>query len=143
MPNDLPVIIGFQLRMAKETENLTLDIATVTRGAQEVFKDPSKGKYYLAEQSGQVMGCLLTTFEWSEWRDGNVLWVQSVFIDEKYRGQGVFRKMYRHVQALVSSDPGLKGIRLYVDKRNAEAQQVYQKLGMNSDHYLIYEWMKD
>src|SRR5882762_10530874 len=134
-PNDLPAIIDFQLRMAIETENLKLDIATVTRGAKEVFTDPSKGKYYVAEQTEKVVGCLMTTFEWSEWRNGNVLWIQSVYIDEKFRGQGVFRKLYTHVQTLVSRDPALKGIRLYVDKKNEEAQQVYRKLGMNGDHY--------
>lgn len=141
-PNDLPTLIDFQLRMALETENLTLDLVTVTRGAHQVFNDPSKGTYYVAEQNGQVVGCLMTTFEWSEWRNGNVLWIQSVYIDEKFRGHGVFRKLYAHVQASVNNDPGLKGIRLYVDKKNKEAQQVYQKLGMNGDHYKVYEWMK-
>ena len=141
-PNDLPSIIDFQLRMAIETENVKLNIATVTRGAKEVFNDPSKGKYYVAEQTEKVIGCLMTTFEWSEWRNGNVLWIQSVYIDEKFRGQGVFRKLYMHVQTLVNSDPTLKGIRLYVDKKNEEAKRVYQKLGMNGEHYLVYEWMK-
>jgi len=139
---DIETIIDFQRRMAIETENLTLDIATVTRGAQEVFTDPSKGKYYVAEQTEKVVGCLMTTFEWSEWRNGNVLWIQSVYIDEKFRGQGVFRKLYAHVQTLVNRDPSLKGIRLYVDKKNDEAQRVYRKMGMNGDHYLVYEWMK-
>ena len=141
-PNDLATIIDFQLRMAIETENLKLDLATVTRGAKEVFNDPSKGKYYIAEQNGKVIGCLMTTFEWSEWRNGNVLWIQSVYIDEKFRGQGAFRKLYTHVQTLVNSDPNLKGMRLYVDKKNEEAKRVYQKLGMNGEHYLVYEWMK-
>lgn len=141
-PNDLPTIIDFQLRMAIETENLTLDIATVTRGAKEVFTDPSKGKYYVAEENGKVIGCLMTTFEWSEWRNGNMLWIQSVYIDEKFRGQGVFRKLYTHIQKLVNRDQGLKGIRLYVDKKNEEAKGVYQRLGMNGEHYLVYEWMK-
>lgn len=139
---DIATIIDFQLRMALETENLTLDIATLTRGAHQVFSDPSKGKYYVAEQNGQVIGCLLTTFEWSEWRNGNVLWIQSVYIDETFRGQGVFRKLYTHVQALVNHDPGLKGIRLYADKKNKAAQKVYQKLGMDGGHYMVYEWMK-
>ena len=142
-PNDLSAIIDFQLCMAIETENLNLDIATVTRGAQEVFTDPTKGKYYVAEQNKMVIGCLLATFEWSEWRNGNVIWIQSVYIDKEFRGQGVFRKLYTHVQTLVNRNPGLKGIRLYVDKKNEEAQRVYQKLGMNGDHYLVYEWMKE
>ena len=141
-PNDLATIIDFQFRMAIETEDLTLDRATVTHGAKAVFSDPSKGKYYVAEQNGLVIGCLMTTFEWSDWRNGNVLWIQSVYIDKRFRGQGVFRKLYTHVQALASSDPEVKGIRLYVDKQNKTAQQVYQRIGMNGDHYLVYEWMK-
>ena len=141
-PNDLATIIDFQFRMAIETEDLTLDRATVTHGAKAVFSDPSKGKYYVAEQNGLVIGCLMTTFEWSDWRNGNVLWIQSVYIDKKFRGAGVFRKLYTHVRALVSSNPDLKGIRLYVDKQNKAAQEVYQRIGMNGDHYLVYEWMK-
>jgi len=141
-PNDLATIIDFQFRMAIETEDLTLDRATVTHGAKAVFSDPSKGKYYVAEQNGLVIGCLMTTFEWSDWRNGNVLWIQSVYIDKKFRGAGVFRKLYTHVQALVSSSPDVKGIRLYVDKQNKAAQEVYQRIGMNGDHYLVYEWMK-
>ena len=140
--NDLATIIDFQFRMAIETEDLTLDRATVTHGAKAVFSDPSKGKYYVAEQNGQVIGCLMTTFEWSDWRNGNVLWIQSVYIDKRFRGQGVFRKLYTFVQALASNDPEVKGIRLYVDKQNKTAQQVYQRIGMNGDHYLVYEWMK-
>jgi len=141
-PNDLATIIDFQFRMAIETEDLTLDRATVTHGAKAVFSDPSKGKYYVAEQNGLVIGCLMTTFEWSDWRNGNVLWIQSVYIDKKFRGEGVFRKLYTHVRALVSSNPDVKGIRLYVDKQNKAAQEVYQRIGMNGDHYLVYEWMK-
>ncbi len=140
--NDLATIIDFQFRMAIETEDLTLDRATVTHGAKAVFSDPSKGKYYVAEQNGLVIGCLMTTFEWSDWRNGNVLWIQSVYIDKKFRGEGVFRKLYTHVRALVSSNPDVKGIRLYVDKQNKAAQEVYQRIGMNGDHYLVYEWMK-
>ena len=141
-PIDLSSIIDFQVRMALETENIPLDPDTVTLGAREVFQDPSRGKYYVAEQDGVVVGCLLTTFEWSEWRNGNVIWIQSVYIDEKFRSQGVFTKLYHHVKALVDRHPDLRGIRLYVDKKNKKAQQVYQKLGMNGDHYLVYEWMK-
>ena len=141
-PSDIETIIDFQLRMAQETEKITLDTATVKLGATAVFNDPSKGKYYVAEENGQVIGCLMTTFEWSDWRNGNVLWIQSVYIDETFRGQGVFRKLYTHVQALVNHDPALKGIRLYADKKNKKAQQVYQKLGMDGGHYMVYEWMK-
>ncbi len=139
---DLPRIIDFQLGMALETENKTLDVSILTEGVNKLFKDPSKGKYYVAEKQGGVVGCLMTTFEWSDWRDGNVLWIQSVYIAEEFRGKGIFRKLFEHIQSMVHNDPNLKGMRLYVDKTNKAAQQVYEKLGMNGDHYQVFEWMK-
>jgi ribosomal protein S18 acetylase RimI-like enzyme len=141
-PIDIPSIIDFQLKMALETENLTLDIGTLARGVDQLFRDSSRGKYYVAEQDGEIAGCLMTTFEWSDWRDGQVLWIQSVYIPEKFRGQGVYKKLYLHIQERVMDDPGLKGIRLYVDRANRDAQLVYEKLGMNGDHYQVFEWMK-
>ena len=102
-----------------------------------------KGKFYVAEEQEEIAGCLSTTYEFSEWRDGTVLWIQSVYIPEKFRGQGVYKKLYAHVQELVHGDPGLKGIRLYVNKANHAAQRTYEKLGMNGEHYFVYEWMKE
>jgi ribosomal protein S18 acetylase RimI-like enzyme len=127
--------------MALETENFTLDISILTQGVHKLFRDPSRGKYYVAEENDEIAGCLMTTFEWSDWRDGTVLWIQSVYVAEPHRSQGVYKKMYSHVQDLVKNDPSFKGIRLYVDSTNTTAQQVYKKLGMNGDHYQVYEWM--
>ncbi len=140
--SDIPSIIDFQLKMALETENLTLAIATLTQGVHKLFKDPTKGRYYVAEENKQVVGCLMTTYEWSDWRCGTVLWIQSVYIDANYRGKGVYKKLYDHIQQMVLADLELRGIRLYVDKTNQTAQSVYQKLGMNGEHYQMYEWMK-
>ena len=139
---DIPVLIQFQKNMAWETEKVTLDDATVQLGIQNLFADPAKGKYYVAEEHGTIIGCLMTTFEWSDWRNGNVLWIQSVYIDQSSRGKGVYKKLYEHIQQLVNQDAGLRGIRLYVDKTNKSAQHVYQKLGMNGEHYQVFEWMK-
>lgn len=139
---DIPSIIDFQLKMALETENITLDIATLTQGIRKLFKDPTKGRYYVAEESNEVIGCLMTTFEWSDWRCGNVIWIQSVYIAATHRSKGVYKKMYEHIQQMVMTDPDLRGIRLYVDKTNKPAQQVYERLGMNGEHYQVYEWMK-
>ena len=140
--SDIPSIIDFQLKMALETENLTLDISTLTKGVCQLFEDPAKGRYYVAEENKQVVGCLMTTYEWSDWRCGTVLWIQSVYIDANYRGKGVYKKLYDHIQQMVIAEPELRGIRLYVDKTNQAAQSVYQKLGMNGEHYQMYEWMK-
>jgi ribosomal protein S18 acetylase RimI-like enzyme len=140
--NDIPSLLDFQLKMALETENITLEISSLTLGVHRLFKDPTKGRYYVAEEGRDVVGCLMTTYEWSDWRNGIVLWIQSVYVTKEYRGQGVFKQMYKHIKLLVENDPDSKGIRLYVDKSNAAAQRTYQKLGMNGEHYTVFEWMK-
>ena len=141
-PADAPAIVDFQLRMARETEDLALDLATVTRGVAAVFADPGKGAYWMAERGGRIVGSLLTTYEWSDWRDGVVLWIQSVYVIPEERGGGVYRALYETLKRRVEETPDLKGIRLYVDKRNAAAQRVYERLGMTREHYEMFEWMK-
>ena len=140
--SDSAPIVEFQLAMAWETEQLKLHEPTVIKGVAAVFEDSSKGIYYVAEVEGKIVGSLLTTFEWSDWRNGTVLWIQSVYVAEKWRRKNVFRKLYEHIQSMVNQDPNLKGIRLYVDKGNQAAQQVYGGLGMNGEHYGVFEWMK-
>lgn len=142
LPADAPAIADFQLRMARETEDLDLDRDTVTRGVEAVFADPAKGAYWIAERAGRIVGCLLTTYEWSDWRNGTVLWIQSLYVPPEERGRSVYRALYDHLKRRVELDPGLKGIRLYVDRRNALAQQVYARLGMTREHYDLFEWMK-
>ena len=141
--NDSEWIAGFQMAMAFETEQLRLNRETVNKGVAAVFDDPSKGTYYVAEKEGQVVASLLTTFEWSDWRNGTILWIQSVFVLPEHRGTGVYKKMYQHIRRLVESTDGLKGIRLYVDQTNLKAQQVYKKTGMTAEHYQLFEWLKN
>ena len=95
----------------------------------------------MAQEGTEIIGCLMTTFEWSDWRCGTVLWIQSVYVSETSRGKGVYKELYNHIRNLVNNDPDLKGIRLYVDKSNASAKDVYTKLGMNGEHYGVFEWM--
>ncbi len=140
--SDIPNLLDFQLKMALETENITLEISSLTMGVHRLFKDATKGRYYVAAMNKEVVGCLMTTYEWSDWRNGTVLWIQSVYVAKENRGQGVYKKMYNYIKQLVENDPDLKGIRLYVDKSNETAQHTYQKIGMNGEHYTIYEWMK-
>ena len=139
---DIPVIIDFQQKMAWETEKVSLDPAILTRGVKNLFADVNLGKYYVAEENGTVVGCLMTTYEWSDWRNGTVLWIQSVYIIEPYRGKGIYKQLYNHIQEMVKKSSDLRGIRLYVDKTNKSAQHVYEKLGMNGEHYQVFEWMK-
>lgn len=140
-PAEAPRIAAFQVAMAQETEELALDPAVVAAGVQAVFDDPGKGAYWVAELAGELAGCLLTLPEWSDWRNGEVLWIHSVYVAPAARGRGVYRALYRALRARVEADPGLRGLRLYVDKRNQAAAEVYEKLGMTREHYHLYEWL--
>ena len=140
---DAPFLEAFQIKMARETEGLELVPDVVQKGVQHVFANPALARYYVSEWEGHVIGCLLIGYEWSEWRNGTILWLASVYVDPPFRGMGVYKKMYRAIQQMVKDDDGLKGIRLYVEKSNKKAQQVYAQLGMNDDHYLLYEWQKE
>jgi GNAT superfamily N-acetyltransferase len=142
VPDDAAAIIEFQLAMARETEELELDREILTRGVAAVFTDPSLGRYYVAEAGGRVIASLMITYEWSDWRSGMVWWIQSVYVIPEYRRQGVYGALYSHVKSMVEGDPSIRGIRLYVDNRNTAAQQVYARLGMEGEHYRVFEWMK-
>lgn len=142
-PEDRDTIAGFQVAMAWETEELALDKARVTAGVQGVFDDPTRGEYWIAEREGQIVGCLLTVPEWSDWRNGTVLWIHSVYVIAEARKEGVFRKLYENLRERVVAADDLKGLRLYVDTGNGSAQGVYEKMGMSADHYHLFEWMKE
>ena len=139
---DLDALIGFQQKLAEETEAVTLDPETLSLGLTTLLKDESKGMYFVVEDGQQPVGCCMITYEWSEWRNGTVWWLQSVYIVPSHRRRGIFRQLFDNVMAQVNSDPGLAGLRLYVDKRNTRAQTVYARLGMNGEHYQVFEWMK-
>ena len=141
-PSDALVIVDFQVAMARETEELDLDRQVCARGVQAVFEEPSRGRYFVAEDDGRVVASLMITYEWSDWRNGNVWWIQSVYVVPESRQQRVYAGLYSHVQEFVKADDSIRGIRLYVDRRNVRAQQVYTKLGMNGEHYQVFEWMK-
>ena len=139
---DSASIVEFQLAMAWETEQLQLNEPTVVKGVAAVFAERAKGTYYVAETEGKVVGSLLTTFEWSDWRNGTVLWIQSVYVRPEYRKRSIFSKLYKHIQENVALNNDLRGIRLYADKTNTSAHGVYEHLGMTAEHYQMYEWMK-
>jgi len=140
---DAAGIIGFQISMAKETESIDLDRAVCANGVQAVFDRSDLGRYYVAEIDGRVGACLLITFEWSDWRNRIVWWIQSVYVQPAFRHGGIYAGLYAYVKNLCENDPAAAGIRLYVDRRNLDAQHVYKRLEMNGDHYQLFEWMKD
>lgn len=139
---DIDSIVEFQLKMANETEGIELHLPTVKNGVTAVIQDIKKGQYYVAEIEGKVVASLLTTYEWSDWRNGTVLWIQSVFVLKEYRRKGVYRSMYSFIKNMVLKEKNLNGIRLYADKSNYPAHKTYKQLGMNPDHYITFEWLK-
>lgn len=138
---DSPSIADFQLKMAWETERMTLDPDVVIKGVKAVFEDPSRGQYYVAEATGRVIASLLITFEWSDWRNCNVWWFQSVYVVPEFRRQGIFRNMYAHIRN-IAEEQDIAGLRLYVETKNERARKTYEALGMSSEHYSFYEWMR-
>ncbi len=141
-PDDVETMAGFQRMMASETEGIRLDPETVAAGVRAVFDDRRKGRYWVVEDDGQVVASLLTTPEWSDWRNATVWWIQSLYVRPEYRRRGAFRMLYEHLRELVAADPGLLGIRLYVAAGNAAAQRAYEAMGMDGEHYRLFEWME-
>ena len=136
---DIPFIVNANTVLARETEGQTLDPGLLEPGVRAVFEDPSRGRYYLAEVDGQTIGQLMTTYEWSDWRNGRFLWIQSVYVLPDYRGSGAFKALFGHLQQLAHNDAGICGIRLYVDRDNERAQEVYARLGMHRSNYGVME----
>ncbi len=139
--SDARSIIAFQKAMALETESIELKDDLLAKGVEAVFKDPSKGQYYVADDDGIVVASLLITHEWSDWRNAVVWWFQSVYVIPEQRRNGIFRKMFEYIK-----DEGIKegiaGLRLYVDSTNTRAQKTYEAMGMNGSHYKTFEWMR-
>jgi GNAT superfamily N-acetyltransferase len=140
-PSDTEAIIYFQVNMAWETESMQLIPEVVTKGVNAVFEDPSRGRYYVAEKDGHKIASLLITYEWSDWRNCNVWWIQSVYVVPEFRRKGVFKKLYSYVRQL-AEEQDIAGLRLYVETRNSTARKTYEALGMSSEHYSFYEWMR-
>jgi GNAT superfamily N-acetyltransferase len=135
-------IIDFQQKMARETENISLPAETVTKGVHSVFSDSGLGQYWIAEDDSLIVASLLITYEWSDWRNTNVWWFQSVYVIPSHRRKGIFRSMYMHIRA-EAEKTGVAGLRLYVESNNSGAQKTYEALGMKREHYTMYEWMKE
>lgn len=140
--SEIEVIANFQKAMASETEGLILEDEKVKKGITKFFDQPSLGNYLIAHDHEKPVGCLLIQYEWSDWRNAFVIWLHSVYVIPLYRGKGVFKLMYDKVLEKVKQDKNFAGIRLFVDKSNTKAQKVYKRMGMTSEHYELFEWMK-
>ncbi len=136
---DVETLAKFNVQMAKETENKDLDLDTVILGAKAIIKDPHKGFYLVAELKGEMVGQAMVTYEWSDWRNQYFLWLQSVFVPESHRKQGIFTALYLHLVDLARYRKDIAGLRLYVEHNNLPAQQTYERMGMYNPGYRMYE----
>lgn len=135
---DLETIVRHNAALAKESEGLIPTEETLREGVRTLLLDPSKGRYFLAERNGSVVGQCAVTFEWSDWRNGTFLWFQSVYVHPEHRRQGIFRALYRHVEE-IARRPGYCGLRLYVHQGNESAIEAYRRLGMVPGGYEVLE----
>lgn len=144
IPDDLDAIVDFNARLADETESKRLDPAVLRDGVANALVDPSRLRYWVAEADGRVIGQTAITREWSDWRNGWLWWLQSVYIHPDHRGRGVFKSLYGRIrdEALAAGD--VIGIRLYVEDENARAREAYLALGMKAAGYAVLEelWME-
>ncbi|MHB1122547.1 MAG: GNAT family N-acetyltransferase [Ramlibacter sp.] len=139
---DADHIAAFNRAMAWETEGKALIPELIAAGVRRLLAEPALGFYAVAEHDGEVVGCLMVTNEWSDWRNGLFWWIQSVYVTEPWRCRGVYRRLYDFIRELAQSEPGVCGFRLYVEKENTTAQRTYSSLGMAPTDYLIYEELK-
>jgi GNAT superfamily N-acetyltransferase len=138
-PADAEFLVRGNAAMALETEHLSLDLDRLRDGVHALFEQPGRGVYYVAELDGQRAGQMMITYEWSDWRNGLFWWIQSVYVEPRFRSQGVFRAIYRHVEKLARTTPGVCGLRLYVENSNSQAQEIYQRLGLQRTAYQMFE----
>jgi GNAT superfamily N-acetyltransferase len=136
---DAEFLVHGNAAMALETEHLSLDLDRLRDGVHAVFDSPGRAIYYVAELDGRRAGMMMITGEWSDWRDATFWWIQSVYVEPALRGQGVFRAIYQHVEALAKADPFICGLRLYVEKNNTRAQRTYAKVGLSRTVYEMLE----
>lgn len=136
---DIETLVKFNIALAWETEQKKLEPPVVTKGVRMLLNDPQHGFYTVAEIAGRVVGCILITYEWSDWRCGQFWWIQSVYVDPEFRRRGVFRKLYEYLKEKASSEPHVCGFRLYVEHSNLAGQSTYAGLGMEEASYKFYE----
>jgi ribosomal protein S18 acetylase RimI-like enzyme len=136
---DAPFIAAFNTAIAVETEDHLMDQELLTAGVAAVLADITKGRYWIAEVDGDIIGQVMVTYEFSDWRNGVIWWIQSVYIRKDQRRKGVFSALYRHVESLSRNDEGVVGIRLYVENSNQRAQDTYSSLGMQMRDYRVME----
>ncbi|MGO9242265.1 MAG: GNAT family N-acetyltransferase [Bryobacteraceae bacterium] len=138
-PADAEFLVRGNAEMALETEHLSLDLDRLRDGVHALFEKPVRGVYYIAEVDGRRAGQMMITYEWSDWRNGVFWWIQSVYVERMFRRQGVFKALYRYIEALARTTPAVCGLRLYVENGNSQAQAIYERVGMRRTVYQMFE----
>jgi GNAT superfamily N-acetyltransferase len=137
--DDLDVMAQFNIALAGESESLELEPARVRAGVEALLRDPAKGTYFVAVSGDKVVGQLLITHEWSDWRNGDFWWLQSVYVRPDFRRCGVFKALFDFVQAKAAGAPDVCGLRLYMEDGNSRAREAYRRMGMTETHYHVFE----
>ena len=139
--DDAAILAGFNRAMALETESKSLAMETLLPGVRAVLRDPRHGFYVVADTGREIAGSLLVTYEWSDWRNGRIWWIQSVYVRPDFRRRGIYRTLHGFVRERARAAGEVVRIRLYVERDNAAAQRTYAALGMTETPYRIYEEM--
>jgi GNAT superfamily N-acetyltransferase len=139
IPSDAPAIVEFNRRLASETENLTLDPAVLGPGVAAVLADQALGRYFVADEAGDVIGQLMITYEWSDWRNGWIWWIQSVYVRADRRQSNVFRSIFQFAVDQARAEGNVVAMRLYVEQKNRPAQETYKRLGFDEMHFYLFQ----
>ncbi len=139
MSTDVETIAHFNIALCRETEGRELDPATVTNGVRRFVGESKRGRYFVAVSEGKVVGQAAHTFEWSDWRNGEIWWIQSVYVHPDFRSKGVFRGLFMYIKELGEADIDCCGIRLYMERDNDTARESYRRLGFSETGYVVFE----
>ncbi len=138
-PEDASTLARNNIALARETEQRELSLARVRAGVKQALEPESGAQYFVAVEDYDLVGQAMITREWSDWRDGEFWWIQSVYVNPDYRGRGIFRELYRHIRELAEGSRRVCGLRLYVDVDNHAAQEIYHRLGLAETAYRLLE----
>ncbi|MEC8558283.1 MAG: N-acetyltransferase [Planctomycetota bacterium] len=142
---DIPALVDFNCGIAAETEDKQLDRELVTRGVTRALQQGEEAVYFVAvtkgDEANAAIASLMLTREWSDWRDGWMAWIQSVYVDQHHRGNGIFTLLLQHATEELKKNPDVRGLRLYVENDNTRAQSVYHNNGFIDPHYKVLEKM--
>lgn len=138
-PSDAETIASYNIRMAVETEGRSLAADVIGPGVAALISDAGKGRYWVAETAGKLVGQIMITYEWSDWRNGTLWWIQSVYVHPDFRRQGVYSALYRYVEAQAKASDNVRGLRLFVENDNTRARKTYEALGMKDPNYRVME----